>query len=110
MSSNYVDPRRDEWITKIQPALKRPPLQVLVGIPYLRGDWLSSLRSRVSAAAEEFQKIVEHSGIVVNEPIGVLAHLNLGPAYAMEGDIFHKPSCFTGQANVAVPSSVTGRR
>jgi tetratricopeptide (TPR) repeat protein len=39
-----------------------------------------------SAAAEEFRKIVEHPGIVVNEPIGVLAHLNLGRAYAMEGD------------------------
>jgi tetratricopeptide (TPR) repeat protein len=39
-----------------------------------------------SAAAEEFQKIVDHPGIVVNEPIGVLAHLNLGRAYAMEGD------------------------
>ena len=39
-----------------------------------------------SAAAEEFQKIVEHPGIVVNEPIGVLAHLNLGRAYAMDGD------------------------
>ena len=31
-------------------------------------------------------KIVEHPGIVVNEPIGVLAHLNLGRAYAMDGD------------------------
>jgi serine/threonine protein kinase/tetratricopeptide (TPR) repeat protein len=39
-----------------------------------------------SAAAEEFQKIVEHPGIVVNEPIGALAHLNLGRAYAMAGD------------------------
>ena len=39
-----------------------------------------------SAAEEEFQKIVEHPGIVVNEPIGALAHLNLGRAYATEGD------------------------
>lgn len=28
--SNTLIPRRDEWITKIQPALKKPPLHVLV--------------------------------------------------------------------------------
>ena len=28
--NEYVDPKRDEWITKIQPALKRPKLGVLV--------------------------------------------------------------------------------
>jgi hypothetical protein len=28
--TNYVDPKRTEWITKIQPALKKPPLQLLV--------------------------------------------------------------------------------
>ena len=39
-----------------------------------------------SAAVEEFQKIVEHPGIVVNEPIGALIHLNLGRAYALQGD------------------------
>jgi tetratricopeptide (TPR) repeat protein len=39
-----------------------------------------------SAAAEEFQKIVDHPGVVVNEPIGALAHTNLGRAYAMQGD------------------------
>ena len=39
-----------------------------------------------SAAVEEFQKIVDHSGVVVNEPIGALAYLELGRAYTMEGD------------------------
>jgi tetratricopeptide (TPR) repeat protein len=38
------------------------------------------------AAVEEFQKLVGHPGIVVNEPIGALAHLQLGRAYAMQGD------------------------
>ena len=28
--TNYVDPKRDEWIIKIQPALKKPPQLVLV--------------------------------------------------------------------------------
>jgi eukaryotic-like serine/threonine-protein kinase len=39
-----------------------------------------------SEAAAEFQKIIDHRGIVVNEPIGVLAHLQIGRAYAMQGD------------------------
>jgi hypothetical protein len=39
-----------------------------------------------SAAAAEFQKILDHSGIVVTEAIGALAHLGLGRAYTLEGD------------------------
>jgi serine/threonine protein kinase len=39
-----------------------------------------------SEAATEFQKILDHRGIVLNEPIGALAHLQLGRAYAMQGD------------------------
>jgi hypothetical protein len=37
-------------------------------------------------AAVEFQKIIDHPGAVVNNPIGALAHLGLGRAYAMAGD------------------------
>jgi eukaryotic-like serine/threonine-protein kinase len=39
-----------------------------------------------SEAAAEFQKILDHRGIVLNEPIGALAHLQLGRAYAMQGE------------------------
>jgi eukaryotic-like serine/threonine-protein kinase len=39
-----------------------------------------------SEAAAEFQKILDHRGIVVIEPIGALAHLQVGRAYAMQGD------------------------
>ena len=39
-----------------------------------------------AAAAIEFQKILDHRGIVVNLPIGALAHLQLGRAYIMQGD------------------------
>jgi pentatricopeptide repeat protein len=39
-----------------------------------------------SEAAAEFQKILDHRGIVGNSPIGALAHLQLGRAYAMQGD------------------------
>jgi hypothetical protein len=39
-----------------------------------------------AAAAGEFQKILDHAGVVVNEPIGALAHLGLGRAYTLSGD------------------------
>jgi hypothetical protein len=37
-------------------------------------------------AAAEFQKIIDHPGVVMNDPIGALAHLQIGRAYAMQGD------------------------
>jgi len=39
-----------------------------------------------SQAAAEFQKIIAHRGIVLNEPIGALAYLGLARAYATSGD------------------------
>jgi tetratricopeptide (TPR) repeat protein len=38
-------------------------------------------------ATKEFQKILDHPGTMVGDPISVLAHLQLGRAYAMSGDI-----------------------
>jgi tetratricopeptide (TPR) repeat protein len=37
-------------------------------------------------AAAEFQKILDHRGLVTSAPIGALAHLQIGRAYAMQGD------------------------
>ncbi|MGD0301520.1 MAG: protein kinase [Bryobacteraceae bacterium] len=52
---------------------------------YVRG--LAYLAARQSAqAAAEFQKILNHRGIVASDPIGALAHLQLGRALAMSGD------------------------
>ncbi len=52
---------------------------------YARGQ--AYLVARQGAeAAREFQKILDHPGIMVGDPIGVLAHLQLGRAYAMQGD------------------------
>jgi hypothetical protein len=52
---------------------------------YVRGEaYLSAHKGR--EAEVEFQKILDHSGIVSNSPIGALAHLGLGRAYAMQGD------------------------
>ena len=40
-----------------------------------------------SKAAAEFQKLLDHRGLVLNQPIGALAHLGLGRAYVLQGDI-----------------------
>jgi tetratricopeptide (TPR) repeat protein len=52
---------------------------------YLRGEAYVAARQG-SAAVAEFQKILDHPGVVANEPIGALAHLGLGRAYALQGD------------------------
>jgi eukaryotic-like serine/threonine-protein kinase len=52
---------------------------------YERGEAYLAARYGSEAAAE-FQKILNHRGIVLNSPIGALAHLQIGRAYAMQGD------------------------
>jgi tetratricopeptide (TPR) repeat protein len=52
---------------------------------YLRGQAYLLVHDGASAAAE-FQKLLDHRGIVLNYPLGALAHLQLGRAYAMSGD------------------------
>jgi hypothetical protein len=52
---------------------------------YVRGQAYLAARQGTQAAVE-FQKIVDWPGIVVNEPIGALAHLGLARSYALAGD------------------------
>jgi DNA-binding winged helix-turn-helix (wHTH) protein/tetratricopeptide (TPR) repeat protein len=52
---------------------------------YVRGEAYLAAHKGNEAAAE-FQKILDHRGIVLNEPIGALAHLQLGRAYSLQGD------------------------
>jgi eukaryotic-like serine/threonine-protein kinase len=52
---------------------------------YVRGEAYLAARQGKEAAAE-FQKILDHRGIVLNLPIGALAHLQIGRAYAMQDD------------------------
>jgi tetratricopeptide (TPR) repeat protein len=52
---------------------------------YVRGEAYLAAHQGNEAAAE-FQKILDHRGIVINEPIGALAHVQIGRAYAMQGD------------------------
>jgi hypothetical protein len=42
---------------------------------------------RGTEAAAELQKIIDHRGIVLSDPIGVLAHLQLARAYVLSGDL-----------------------
>jgi serine/threonine protein kinase/Tfp pilus assembly protein PilF len=53
---------------------------------YIRGvAYLEAKKGR--AAAAEFQKVLDHRGIVFADPIGALAHLQLGRAYVVSGDM-----------------------
>ena len=52
---------------------------------YVRGEAHLAARQG-SEAVVEFQKILDHRGIVVSDPVGALVHLQLGRAYAMSGD------------------------
>jgi DNA-binding winged helix-turn-helix (wHTH) protein len=52
---------------------------------YVRGEAYLAAHQGNEAAAE-FHKILDHRGIVLNEPIGALAHLQLGRAYSLQGD------------------------
>lgn len=52
---------------------------------YVRGEaYLAGHQG--SEAAAEFQKILDHRGVVLNEPIGALAHLGLARAYVLQAD------------------------
>jgi hypothetical protein len=47
-----------------------------------------------SAAAAEFQKVIDHRGIVLNFPLGALARLELARARAKSGDISGAKSAY----------------
>jgi hypothetical protein len=52
---------------------------------YVRGEAYLLLRDGKAAAAE-FQKFIDHRGVVMNFPWGALARLGLAHAYALQGD------------------------
>ena len=51
---------------------------------YVRGEAFIAAR-RYAEAAAEFQKILDHRGVVGLDPIGSLAHLQLGRVFALSG-------------------------
>ena len=52
---------------------------------YVRGEALVAAH-RYAEAVAEFQKILDHRGLVGLDPIGVLAHMQLGRVFAWSGD------------------------
>ena len=58
-----------------------PPLYPV----YVHGEAYLAERKGPEAAAE-FQKVINHRGIVANSPIGALAHLGLARAFAISGE------------------------
>ncbi len=63
-----------------------PQLQLGTMYPaYIRGN-AQLMAHNGPAAAAEFQKFLDHRGILINFPFGALAHLGLARAYALSGD------------------------
>jgi len=52
---------------------------------YVRGEAYLAAHEGAEAA-REFQKILDHRGIVISDPIGALARLQLGRALALSGE------------------------
>lgn len=52
---------------------------------YVRGEAYLKARDGKQAAAE-FKNIIDHRTVVANDVLGALAHLQLGRAYAIDGD------------------------
>jgi ATP/maltotriose-dependent transcriptional regulator MalT len=60
---------------------------------YVRGMASLALRKPAEAAAE-FQKIIDHPGVVLEDPIGALARLQLARAQALSGDTVKAHSAY----------------
>jgi hypothetical protein len=52
---------------------------------YIRGQ-AYLMTHNAAAAVAEFQKLLDHRGIVINFPLGALAHLGLARAHALSGE------------------------
>jgi DNA-binding winged helix-turn-helix (wHTH) protein len=61
---------------------------------YVRGLAYLMLH-RGDEAATEFRKILDHPGLVANDPIGTLARLQLGRAYVQSGDTIRAKAAYT---------------
>jgi tetratricopeptide (TPR) repeat protein len=63
-----------------------PNLTIRLCPAYVRGDAYLMLHDG-NAAAAEFQKFIDHRGVVMNFPWGALARLGLARAYALEAGV-----------------------
>jgi hypothetical protein len=62
---------------------------------YIRGQ-AQLMAHNGPAGAAEFQKFLDHRGLVTNFPLGALAHLGLAPAYALSGDTVKAKTAYQG--------------
>jgi eukaryotic-like serine/threonine-protein kinase len=81
--------RRGEAVKAIEEMKKAGPYELSIGMrllpSYIWGEaYLAA--GQGAAAAGEFQKILDHPGIVANDSIEPLAHLGLARSYARAGD------------------------
>ena len=75
---------------------------------YLRGEAYLAAGEGAEAVAE-FQKILDHRGIVISDVIGALAHLQLGRAYAVAGDKAKAKSAHQDFLNLWKDADLTAR-
>ena len=79
------DPARAVELLKVASPLELGEGGAGIYLVYVRGEAYLMLHDG-NAAAAEFQKFIDHRGLVVNFPGGALARLGLARAYAMQGD------------------------
>jgi eukaryotic-like serine/threonine-protein kinase len=82
------DPNRAVELLKAASAIElgQPAeVNVILCPVYVRGE--AFLKLHDGGAAAEFQKFIDHRGLVGNFPWGALARLGLARAYAMQGNI-----------------------
>jgi serine/threonine protein kinase/tetratricopeptide (TPR) repeat protein len=70
-------------------------LAIFMSPAYVRGEaWL--MLHDGNRAAAEFQKFIDHRGLVVTFPWGALARLGLARAYALQGDMAKARAAYQG--------------
>ena len=83
------DPNRAIELLKVAGTIElssaTPDLTIFLCPVYLRAEAYLMLHDGNRAAAE-FQKFIDHRGVVMNFPWGALARLGLARAYALQGD------------------------
>jgi tetratricopeptide (TPR) repeat protein len=82
--------------------LGSPGLNACLYAVYARGEaYLAAAQG--NAAAGEFQRILDHAGLVMNCPTGALAHLGLARAYALQAGFPVEPAFSPAPASRQTP-------
>ena len=102
LASERKDPNRAIELLKVASNIELSQ-SLYVGIymcpVYLRGEAYLMLHDGTRAAAE-FQKFIDHRGLVVNFPWGAFARIGLARAFAMQGDTTKAKAAYEDFFNV----------